>query len=106
MNTYILSYDPFGTKLSTSQIVGYVKASRDIYQWYPPFSGTIFIKSTDSLASLSEKFKVQFGSGLCVLSLVTPSLMGGTLPTEVWAWLGTGSTHVFPMWLMNDASKP
>jgi hypothetical protein len=99
MNTFILSYDPYGSKLSTAQIIGYIEASRDIHQWYPPFAGTVFLKSMDTLPSLSEKFRTQFGGGLCVVTQVSPSMMGGTLPTEVWAWLGASATPTFPIWL-------
>ena len=99
MNSYLLSYNPFGLKVTPSQLLGFIRDNRKIFQWYSPFAGTYILKSADTAYSLSESFRTQFEGDLFIVSAINPPAVGGALPIEVWNWMtvnGLASAFVGP----------
>jgi hypothetical protein len=94
VNTYVLSFNPHSGKVSTTQIAGYVSASRDISQWYSPFVGTVYIKSAEPLMELSSKISTQFEGDLFSLTFVVPHLISGSMAPEVWSWLNASPSNI------------
>ena len=84
---YLLSYNPMMPALSPAQIHAFIEQHRDIRTWYIPFSGTYVIKSELALVTLVEPFRRFFGPNLFILTYVNRSLIGGSLPNQVWDWI-------------------
>jgi hypothetical protein len=96
MNCYLLSYNPFGLKITPTQLLGFIRENRRIFQWYSPFAGTYVLKSSDTTQSLAESFRTQFEGDLFILSTIDMPRVGGALPIEVWTWMAaTGLASAF-----------
>lgn len=91
MNTYTLSYNPFETKLSATQLLTFIRESRKIFQYYQPFMGTYILKSDEPLLTLVESFRGQFDGAPFILSYTVPSMVGGAQETVIWQWLNSGT---------------
>lgn len=89
MNVYILSYNPFSEKIQPSQLLHFIKEGRRIESWYSPFAGTYVLKSTDTIAGMSQMFKGVFETEFHTISQVFPTLMQGSLPPAIWQWIGS-----------------
>ena len=87
MNCYILSYNPFETKLSPNQLLGWIKESHKVYQWYSPFIGTYVLKSGENIAVLSEFFRTAFDGAPFLLTHANPAFVSGAQTPEVWTWI-------------------
>lgn len=87
MNTFVLSYNPLGLKLSATQLLGFIKESKNIFQWYSPFIGTYIIKSHGTIQTLQEVFSPIFDGDQYIISQVFHSHMNGVLPPTIWEWL-------------------
>lgn len=87
MTLFILSYNPFEPKITAMQLLGWIKETPRIQQWYSPFLGTYFLKSNETLNSLTELFQTAFDGGQFVISAVHPQLVSGGLSGDVWSWV-------------------
>lgn len=90
MNVYILSYDPFATALTSTQLSVFIRDNRKVLEWYPPFAGTYYLKSHESAAGLNDSFSQIFGDTSYTIAPVVPSVMQGALPPSIWLWLSRG----------------
>ena len=84
---YVLSYNPFEASPSETQVQTFLRAHRAVTTWYYPFLGTFIFKSPLVLRDLAVNFRQFFGDSSCVLTYVTPALIGGSLPQTVWDWI-------------------
>jgi hypothetical protein len=102
MKTFTLSYDPTGIRVSSNQVVAYIKNHRDIIQWYVPFAGTCVFKSNKDLLYFAASFRELFDGVPFLISLTSPVLMGGALDSHVWEWLNTGILPALPTNLTSE----
>jgi hypothetical protein len=91
MNTFVLSYNPLSVKLSATQLLGWIKESQNIKQWYSPFLGTYVLRSDQPLTTLVQGFTAAFDGDSFLISQISPSFTGGSLPPEIWNWINTGN---------------
>lgn len=84
---YVLSYYGWSVSPTDSQVRMFVQSHRDIETWYYPFVGTFIFKSRRKLFDLAVEFRQFFGGSPCLLTYANSSLMGGSLPQEVWDWI-------------------
>lgn len=90
MNCYLLTFNPFASNFTYSQLLAFIKDNRKIYQFYCPYSGTYFLKSTEDLNSLQGSFMGFFDQSNFVISKIEPSQTGGYMQAAAWSWLSTG----------------
>lgn len=93
MNTFILNFNPFETKISAGQLATFIEDNRKVFQWYCPFAGTYILKSNEKLSSLAHSFRGVFEQAPFILTQAYPFNMGGAQTDVVWNWV---NSHVFP----------
>jgi hypothetical protein len=96
MNCYILTFDPFASNFSYSQLLAFIRDNRKIFQYYCPYSGSYFLKSPEDLVSLQSSFTAFFETSSFVVSKIEPTQTGGFLPPAVWSWLTAGTNPFIP----------
>ena len=89
MNSFILGYDPFAGNFSIAQLFAFIKDNRNVIQYYTPFAGTYFLKSSETLYDLQQTFYGFFEKANFVIIEVEPSKTGGYLPNNVWSWFNS-----------------
>lgn len=87
MQLYVLSYDPFGTRISPTQLFTFIRDSRKIAEWHSPFAGTYMLKSVEPVHSLLESFGAIFSGTPYILTPAHASGMTGALDPSIWTWL-------------------
>jgi hypothetical protein len=87
---YLLSFAPLGLNPNSSQVDIFVRSHRDITSWYCPFAGSYYFRSSKALIDILPSFRQFFGSSQFAISFVVPTLVGGSLPENVWQWIVSG----------------
>jgi hypothetical protein len=93
---YQLTFPSTTISPSLAQIQIFISQNRDIDSWYLPFAGCYIFKSNKTLFELQPQFLQFFGQSLFVISYVTPSLVGGSLPQGAWQWMNDLDNLLLP----------
>ena len=96
MNVYLLSFNPFATNFSYTQLLSYIKDNRKVYQFYSPYAGTYVLKSKDDTASLQDSFKGFFEGSHFIITKLQVFETGGFLNPEAWNWMAAGQNPFLP----------
>lgn len=89
MNTYILTWEPYGGLVSSNQVDAFVTSHRLVVSWFRAFSGTYVFKSEATISELSKSMRLFFGDMHFFVAALSPRFSGGTLPQTVWDWINT-----------------
>jgi hypothetical protein len=89
---YQLTFPVASASPNPTQTHVFVSQNRDIETWYIPFPGTYIFRSDRLLAELQSPFSQFFGQTLFLLTYLSPSLMTGSLPLNVWEWVNQPDT--------------
>jgi hypothetical protein len=96
MNTFVLSFNPFDSLISSEQVNEIVRSHREVEQWYFPFAGTCIFKSSKSVALLAPSFRALLNGAPFLLSEISPQSTGGAQDQYVWDWLNTSQLPRLP----------
>jgi hypothetical protein len=91
---YQLTFSASNPSPTAIQAHLFIAQNRDIETWYLPFSGTYIFKSDKLLTELQVQFGQFFGQSLFILSYLSPNLVGGSLPQNIWQWLNQLDTQL------------
>jgi len=94
---FLLSYNPFDEKVTAGQVDGFVRANRNVREWYCPFIGTFYMKSSENLNTLTESFRPMFGVTPFIVTQFVPAYQGGGLAPAIWTWVNATDAPVIAL---------